>query len=39
MADNYDLYDVFDYFVESCKPVNIPIASEIDWINTKVKDL
>lgn len=39
MDDNHDLYDAFDYFVESCKPVNMPIASEIDWINTKVKDL
>lgn len=39
MADNSDLYDVFDYFVKSCKPVDMPIASEIDWINTKVRGL
>ena len=39
MEDNHDLYDVFDYFVESCKLVNIPTVSEIDWINTKVKEL
>ena len=39
MEDNHDLYEVFDYFVESCKLVNMPTASEIDWINTKVKEL
>jgi hypothetical protein len=39
MEDNHDLYEVFDYFVESCKLVNIPTAAEIDWINTKVKEL
>lgn len=39
MEDNHDLYEVFDYFVESCKFVNMPIATEIDWINTKVKGL
>lgn len=39
MEDNHDLYEVFDYFVESCKLVNIPTASEIDWINTKIKEL
>lgn len=39
MEDNHDLYEVFDYFVESCKLVNMPTASEIDWINSKVKEL
>lgn len=39
MEDNHDLYEVFDYFVESCKLVNIPTASEIDWINTKINEL
>lgn len=39
MADNQNLYEVFDYFVESCKPVNMPIVSEIDWINAKVREL
>lgn len=39
MEDNHDLYEVFDYFVESCKLVNIPTVSEIDWIKTKVKEL
>lgn len=39
MVNNHDLYEVFDYFVESCKPDNMPIISEIDWINTKVKEL
>lgn len=39
MEDNHGLYEVFDYFVESCKLVNIPTVSEIDWIKTKVKEL
>lgn len=39
MADNESLYKVFDYFVESCKPVNTPIAPKIDWIDTKVSEL
>ena len=39
MADNHDLYEVFDYFVESCRLINTPTLSDIDWINTKMKEL
>lgn len=39
MADNHDLYEVFDYFVESCRPINMPTLSDINWINTKIREL
>ena len=39
MADNHDLYEVFDYFVESCRLINIPTLSDVDWINTKIREL
>lgn len=39
MADNHELYEVFDYFVESCRLINMPTLSDIDWINTKIREL
>lgn len=36
MENNHDLYEVFDYFVESCRLINIPTLSDVDWINTKL---
>lgn len=39
MENNHDLYEVFDYFVESCRLINIPTLSDVDWINTKIREL